>query len=232
MSRHPGLPRDPATLFDQLIAAAATDDRGRLTRYLTGIARNAWGWIVGNERGEFITSQSALQYLRHLAFVVDASPSPVGFDFRRKRILDVGAGRSRFIDVVNRVYGHTGTVAIGLDLHPFRARKAPFVRADARHLPVASGSVDVVLCNCCVSYCLLGASSRAEANAQAKTVLDELIRVTASGGQLRFNTWIEGHGARASEYLEHHPCVTTLDVYTMGARVGVRVEVFVVDIRR
>lgn len=88
------------------------------------------------------------------------------------RVLDMACGVGHSVMLLRSM----GFSAIGLDCNPGLLRSspnAPCIRADAMHLPLRSGSLDAVLCECALSLM-----------PDAGALLTEAYRCLASGGAM------------------------------------------------
>lgn len=101
---------------------------------------------------------------------------------RNKQILDLGSGRSFFVDIVNSIYGETGTRAIALDrfVTDVRVGNGSFVQADMRSLPFGRESFDLVTSVWSMNY--FADNNNKDSLVKA---LREAIRVAKPGGEVR-----------------------------------------------
>jgi SAM-dependent methyltransferase len=116
------------------------------------------------------------------------------FNFKGKTILNLGSGNSRVTQMMNLLWGDSGTKAISLDLYargPEPRIASNFVRGDALRLPIRSASQDLVMSTWFLEY-FIGRDGRSPMRLKAtqanlKILASEMIRVTKPGGQIRFS---------------------------------------------
>jgi ubiquinone/menaquinone biosynthesis C-methylase UbiE len=136
--------------------------------------------VVTGREFEALAAHTGATYLRYsftrgtaqeVAFLTGA----LGLE-KGQRVLDVGCGPGRHSVALR----DRGLTAVGADISlPFlrAAGPGPWVRADARELPFASGSFDAVICLCQGGFGLLGGYGESAA-------LAEMARVLRPGGRL------------------------------------------------
>jgi SAM-dependent methyltransferase len=143
------------------------------------------------------------------------------YDFEGKRVLDVGAGGSHFAHVMNL---QVGTRATAMDKYGWQFGKFlgnDFVKADAFEIPFENHTFDLLTSNYFYAYFLTGKFSidmkEAELDKkELRELFNEAIRVTKSGGEIRFTYTMLSVRSEAMNYvLEHfngHPSVHSVDV--------------------
>lgn len=182
-ARLPDLGRKTALLSLGLLAeleapAMALPDR------LATLARELGS--AGN--GTWTTRRGPIRYLAGLRLW--------NVDLRNQRILDVGAGKSRFCQCVNGIYGSTGTLATPIDLS-VRPKSRFGQRADARNLPFPNDSYDLVLNSWMLAYDFDGPGGQ--------RVLDEMLRVAKPGATIRVGYFYQTDLTPTLERLAGHP---------------------------
>lgn len=136
------------------------------------------------------TSRGALNYLLNLRLM--------NYDFTGKRILDVGSGYSRFGQVIDGIYGATGTEAHSIDkqVKPYGRHS---VKGDALALPFPDAHFDLVVSSWAFTYWY--------DQKDGFTALDEMIRVTQPAGEIRLRVYRPTEHDLTIDYLNHHPMV-------------------------
>ena len=102
------------------------------------------------------------------------------------RVLDVGAGTGRLTGLVKKRYPKSEVIALDLSLGMLREARRhagwwrPFrrVAGDAQALPLADGTIDLIISNLCLQWC-----------GDLKAVLYEFRRVLKPGGWLLFTSF-------------------------------------------
>ncbi len=136
------------------------------------------------------TARGVLNYLTNLRLL--------DYDFSGKNILDVGAGFSRFAQAVDMIYRGTGTQAIALDkqVQPYGRNS---VKADATAMPFKDDHFDLVVSSWAYTYW--------HGSKQGIDALDEMIRVSKSGGQIKLRVLRGVASGPTENYLTNHPDV-------------------------
>lgn len=140
-----------------------------------------------------VTRRGPIRYLEQLRLWA--------YDFRGKKVLDVGAGKSSFSGRINQVYEATGTSAYALDLissstNPYEKR----VQGSAFEMPFKDSEFDLV-----VSIWFL---QNLEKGSDITKALNEMIRVTKPGGEIRVaHVGVSRRVARIAHELGVHPRV-------------------------
>ncbi|MBI2608821.1 MAG: class I SAM-dependent methyltransferase, partial [Deltaproteobacteria bacterium] len=121
------------------------------------------------------------------------------YNFEGKKILDVGSGKSRFAQIVNAVYGKTGTRVVPIDKF-IKPKGSTAMMADALQMPFGDREFDLTISNWLFPY-FIGTENEAQ-------FLDEVIRVTKLGGELRL-TYACSQDIMESiiPYLKKHPAI-------------------------
>lgn len=144
------------------------------------------------------TARGALNYLTNLRLV--------DYDFSGKNVLDVGAGHSRFAQLVEAIYGGTGTKAVALDKH-VQPHGKNGVKADATKMPLKEDQFDLVVSSWAYTY---WHGTRMGINA-----LDEMIRVSKNGGQIKLRVLRQTGADPTADYLRNHPDVESFSYQTI-----------------
>jgi ubiquinone/menaquinone biosynthesis C-methylase UbiE len=117
-----------------------------------------------------------------------------GYDFAGKRVLDVGAGKSRFSQMINLLYGVRGTRVEGIDIQtrgPLLGWPGQVTKADAFAMPYEDGRFDLTLNSFMFYYFLPKEFKTGEEGTKQMTQIRELLaehlRVTQNGGQIRIS---------------------------------------------
>lgn len=133
------------------------------------------------------------------------------YDLRGKSVLDVASGHSRFAQMVNLIYGSTGTFAIASDLlsgPPVLGYGSNFVAASAFRLPFANAAFDLTTSLWFVDYYLPrrfneGISGEVQKR-KIETLADEFIRVTKRKGEVRLGVSTVKIRGEGSAYLQSY----------------------------
>jgi SAM-dependent methyltransferase len=138
-----------------------------------------------SDRGRFfeaVAAHAGAAYLRYsftkgtgqeVDFLRRVMPLTAGM-----RALDVGCGPGRHVTALAAL----GVEVVGIDIsHGFlrMVRGGPAARADARHLPVATGSFDAAISLCQGGFGLIGGADDGDG-----LVLSEMARAVAPGGRV------------------------------------------------
>lgn len=170
-----------------------------------------------NERKEFVkrvaisSGRGPIEYLEELRLHT--------YDFTGKTVLDIAAGKSRFTQMINLIYGRTGAKAVSLDIKsngPFLKMGTQWVRADAFAMPFADKSFKLTLNNWMFLFFVPQKFQPGEVGvAQMKNLerlVNEQLRVTADGGEARMGLLFKGQGVDFLSYLlTHHPRVAHVE---------------------
>lgn len=146
------------------------------------------------------TARGVLNYLTNLRLL--------GYDFSGKNILDVGAGYSRFAQVVDLIYRGAGTQAVALDkqVQPYGRNG---VRADATAMPFKDDHFDLVVSSWAYTYW--------HGSEHGMKTLDEMIRVSKPGGQIKLRVLRDLTTSPADDYLANHPDVESYSYQAIPA---------------
>ena len=200
-----------------------------------------WYEILSGNVYDPLTEQFFARTPRGLRYVfthLNLSPA----ELEGIRILFVGNGYSRAPQLINILFGSTGTVATALDLYtkgPLYLRwKTNAVKESALEMKsIADKSQQLTVSTWFMDYFMpkkLGEASEAETiKARLRKLLDELLRVTAVGGEIRFTlaskslpkTIVNGEGYHYTlDYLRRNKAVKSVTVSQRGMVELVRVE--------
>lgn len=146
--------------------------------------------IEGQENEISVTERGFASYVYRLELNFQQMMSLKG-----KRILDIGAGRSDFVDVANSSFG-TKAVAVdplyatypidGFDLKKLKIYKKTRLPMDARKLGFPDKSIDLIVSNTMLNWFFFGSHSPTKLRIDnGIQILEELIRVTKPGGEIR-----------------------------------------------
>jgi SAM-dependent methyltransferase len=111
------------------------------------------------------TARGVLNYLTNLRLL--------NYDFSGKKVVDVGAGYSRFAQLVDALYRGTGTEAVALDKQ-IQPHGRNSVKADATEMPFKEDHFDLVVSSWAYTYW--------HGSKMGIDALDEMIRVSKGGG--------------------------------------------------
>lgn len=182
-------------------------------------------YTTGGDKADFaFTSRGPIEYADLAGLYT--------YDFRNKKVLDIAGGSGRFAQVVNTVYGHTGTKATVLDLFapppsilPGNTRR---VKADAFAMPFSDKEFDLTVNNWMAVYYisaywgsnpLRDPVQGPKARKALESLLYEQIRVTADGGQARIGmgmtytgtTGVQNEMLQLTQFLlQNHPRVESV----------------------
>lgn len=109
-------------------------------------------------------------------------------DFKKK-ILDVGSGSARFAKWA-REHGVSSEI---VSVEPYRVlvEKKKGVRGDATALPFRDGSFELVISNEAIPHIFIGEQPEI-VREKVRRSLEELVRVTAAGGEIRLGRVLKG----------------------------------------
>ncbi len=195
-------PKSPSARFMKLLGLGLSTDLSFLLNQPLDIFR-----AMTNATPDLISRRGVWRYLLNLHLF--------GYDFSGKKILDVASGKSQFTTVVNQVYGDTGTLAVALDYFAERGYEGDiYTRGDAYQLPFRDSTFDLTTSSWFLNN--VWTDILPSGDMALLTAVDEMIRVTKPGGQVRFVMSLFNLNSAVdnlNRFLENHPRIEKFSLF-------------------